>query len=282
MDFPYVDTPADFASTYGIYRKARFSVPVAFVKAATFFVVLALLKHSDLCIAVSNYTAKFLLKNGVSQNRIRISGNGVDTDMIERFRASRKLYEGVFVGRIARDKGVFDLVEVWKRIATDRPEAKLLIIGTGPDSSKLKECAETANMTSNIILKGWCKDAELYSLMKTSELFLFPSRFEGWGLAVGEALACGLPVVCYDIPALREIFGKCGSVFFVPTGDTDRFTETSERILHNGDFSRLGAISKEYAKYFSWRKVALNDLAMIRTHVQSEFAEDQFKKVDQQ
>jgi len=263
LDFPYVNVRASLASTYRVYRGVRFSVPAAFAKALAFLLILAFIKRSEACITVSNYTAKLLLRNGARQYKIHVSGNGVDTSLIERFSPTMKLYDGVFVGRVSRDKGVFALVKIWKQIILKRPESKLLMIGTGPDFSKLKELTENSNLAANIILKGRCEDSELYTLMKASRVFAFPSMFEGWGLAVGEALACGLPVVCYDIPALREIFGACSSVFFVPIGDTEIFTETVEKILHDGDFDELETISKEYVKRFTWKRVALNDLQIV-------------------
>jgi len=267
MDFPYADTKANFASVYRVYRRTHFSMPVAFAKALTFLLILALVKRSDICISVSSYTASFLLKNSVSSQKIRVSGNGVDFEIIDRIKVPRKLYEGIFVGRIARDKGVFDLVKVWRRIIVTRPDARLMIVGSGPDSLKLEEIAEKSGVSSKIILQGSCDDSELYTLMKASKTFLFPSMFEGWGLAVGEALACGLPVICYDIPALREIFGECRSAFLVPIGDTRKFAETAENILERKDLDELEKASKEYARRFKWEKVALDDLQIVRSTV---------------
>jgi glycosyltransferase involved in cell wall biosynthesis len=91
--------------------------------------------------------------------------------------------------------------------------------------------------------------------------------FEGWGLAVGEALACGLPVICYDIPALREIFGACRSAFLIPIGDTRKFAETTENILERKNLDELEKASKEYARRFKWEKVALDDLQIVRSTV---------------
>jgi len=265
FDFPELQKKANVASTYRVYKETGFSNPIAFIKALTFSAMLALVRRSDVCITVSNFTAEFLMKNGISQDKIRVSGNGVDTALIERFKAEKKVYDGIFVGRISREKGIFDLVQIWKRVTALKPDSKLVIVGHGPDSASLKKTIEDNNMSSNIMQKGRCNDAELYTHMKASKVFLFPSRFEGWGLAVGEALACGLPAVCYNIPALREIFGKCSSVFFIPTGDTVRFAETVENILNEDNLPELEAASKEYAKHFSWKQVALNDLQIMRT-----------------
>jgi glycosyltransferase involved in cell wall biosynthesis len=274
LDFPYVDVPANLASIYRVYRKTRFTRPAAITKAIAFLEILAFLKRSDVCITVSNYTAKVLFRNGIKQRKVGISGNGIDIDLIERFKAEKKLYDCVFVGRVSIEKGVFDLVKVWKQIILNRPESKLLIIGTGPDFSKMNELTKGSNLVSHVMLKGSCSDDELYSSLKASRIFAFPSMFEGWGLAVGEALACGLPVVCYDIPALREIFGACRSVFFVPIGDTAIFAETIEKILQEGDFGKLETISKEYVKNFVWKRVALEDLRIIRNLVSPQRIEE--------
>jgi glycosyltransferase involved in cell wall biosynthesis len=216
-----------------------------------------------MCITVSNYTARFLVKNGISRDKIRVSGNGVDVDLIEQVKPEKKVYDGIFVGRISRDKGIFDLVQIWQKIATWKPDSRLVVVGQGPDLPKLKEVVDSSCVSSNIMLKGSCSDAELYALVKASKVFLFPSRFEGWGLAVGEALGAGLPVVCYDIPALREVFGECRSVFFTRVGDVERFAQTVEKIFEENCLTKLEAASKEFARRFNWEEVALKDLDTI-------------------
>ncbi len=263
FDFPYSDKTANLASAYWMYRKSRFGISVAFIKAVTFFMMLVLVRRSDMCITVSKSTGKFLIRNGVSQERIRVSGNGVDTDLIESFQTGKMQCTGVFVGRIARDKGVFDLVEIWKQMTSGRRDLELCVIGSGPDYERLQQLVEESGMSSQIALKGSCSDAESYGQMKASKIFLFPSMFEGWGLAVGEALACGLPVVCYDIPALHEVFGDCESVFFVPLGNTVRFAEKVREILDRDNSARFESMSKEYVKRFSWKQVAAKDLKII-------------------
>ncbi len=263
LDFPYLDRKANIASSYGVYRRVGFGVSVAFIKALTLFIMLMLLRRSDACITVSNFTADFLQRNRVDRNKIDVSGNGIDIDLISKVTAKRKRFAAVFVGRITRDKGVFDLVKIWMQLAHDGSGRKLVIIGSGPDFMKLKEMIIESDMSSAVLLRGRCSDSELYTLMKASEVFLFPSMFEGWGLAVGEALACGLPVVCYEIPALREVFGECKSVFFIPPRNIVKFAEIVMEILDCGSFAKLAAISREYVERFSWRQVATKDLQVI-------------------
>jgi glycosyltransferase involved in cell wall biosynthesis len=263
FDFPELEKEVNVASTYRVYKKAGFSSSVAFIKALTFSMMLALVKRSDRCITVSNYTARFLLKNGISRDKVCVSGNGVDIDLIEQVKPERKVYDGIFVGRISRDKGIFDLVQIWRRVTARKPESKLVVVGKGPDLLKLEDAIEDNNMSTNMILTGSCRNAELYALLKASKVFLFPSRFEGWGLAVGEALGAGLPVVCYDIPTLREVFGECRSVFFTRVGDVERFAQTVVKISEENGLAELEAVSKEFAQRFNWEEVALKDLDAI-------------------
>ena len=277
MDFPYVDAKATFWYVYAGYRKVRYSRLQSSIKATAFFAMLTLLKHADVCIAVSNATARFLVENGVSQYKVHVSGNGVDTAYIASFKAGEKIYEGVFVGRIARDKGVFDLVESWKEVIKERPIAQLVIIGSGPDSLELNLFIKKTGMEKNVLVKGRCSDRQMYLSMKTSKVFVLPSMFEGWGMAVAEALACGLPAVCYDIPAIKEVFGRCKSVFLVPPGDVDKLTSTIIRVLQM-DLNELANISKTYVKNFDWNKIALKDLEIIQRAIG--LIGSQMKKVD--
>jgi glycosyltransferase involved in cell wall biosynthesis len=263
FDFPNTDEKANLASAYRIYRHAGFGKTIALVKALTFSIMLALVKRADMLITVSNHTARFLLKSDIPKEKISVSGNGIDTDRIEQSKAENKIFEGIFVGRISRDKGVFDLVQIWKLIVAEEPDFKLLVVGKGPDMARLEELIKEDGLTSNIILEGSCTDKNLFALMKASKVFLFPSRFEGWGLAVGEALACGLPVVCYDLQALREIFGDCKSVCFVAPNDTAAFARSCKDILFRDEFEKLGTVSKEYVRRFDWNTVAVADLKLI-------------------
>lgn len=256
-------TQTSINSVYQMYRKIGYSKQVAYMKVFAFKTMLFLLRRVDACIAVSSSTAANLTKQGVPRSKIFISSNGVDFQYIDDFGTEqRKRWDGVFVGRIAREKGIFDLVSLWQKITATNKKAQLIIIGSGPDLDQLKKVIRNTHLQDRVLVKGCLSDKEMYTTMRACKIFVFPSRFEGWGLAVADALACGLPVVCYDIPALREVFGRCKSVFFVPVGDVDRLAETFWRVLGQ-DRNRLEEISKSYAKRFEWNKVAMDDLQVI-------------------
>jgi glycosyltransferase involved in cell wall biosynthesis len=259
-------------SLYCGYRNINYARIISLVKALAVYITLSLVKRTDAIIAVSDFTSKILRRNGVSKSRISVSGNAVDFDFISKIGpCESEVFDGIFVGRISKEKGIFDLVEVWKKVVEKRDNARLLIIGNGVELTPLKKEIAEAKLERNILIQGRCSDIELYSLLKSSKVFIFPSLFEGWGIAVAEALACGLSVVAYDIPALREIFGFCKNVFLVPVGEVDKITQKVLEVLSTENESE---ISMSYAKKFEWKKVAAADAESIANFISGVYKQD--------
>jgi len=273
IDSPFCKGNLNDQSVYSCYRKIEYGKLVSLVKTLAFYSVLPIVKRAKSVITVSNFTGKALVDNGISASKLIVSGNAVDFNRIDAVqpRYHKKVFDGVFVGRIAKEKGVFDLIDLWKDIVKVRKEAKLLIVGTGLELRAIKEEIFASGLEDNVFVRGQCNDAELYSLLKASKIFIFPSLFEGWGIAVAEALACGLPILTYDIPALREVFGKCKSVFLVPVKDVESMASTVLRVF-NGSSNKLAELSycsKVYSKQFCWQKIAEKDLECLRAFEKS-------------
>lgn len=255
-------------SLYSCYRKVGYGCIVALVKAAAFYVIVSLLKKANTIIAVSHFTAKSLRHSGVLKPKVFVSGNAVDTKSIGDVAPSEclKFYDAVFVGRISKEKGVFDLVEAWKKVVKVKGNAKLLIVGSGLELKLLRNTVALSGLEKNVFVMGRCTDTVLFRLLKQSKVFVFPSLFEGWGISVAEALSCGLPVVAYDIPALREVFGNCRSVFLVPVKDIDGLASRILEVLGKNfwTYESLSFAARSYVKRFSWEKVATRDLEILR------------------
>ncbi|MGB9671683.1 MAG: glycosyltransferase, partial [Candidatus Bathyarchaeales archaeon] len=129
VDLPSLNVGEKSAgSLYNCYRSVGYGHAVALVKAAAFYVAVSLLKKVNTVIAVSRFTAKSLRCTGVLNLKVFVSGNAVDAKFIENVKPSEALkkYDAVFVGRIAKEKGVFDLLEAWRKVVKARRDAKLL------------------------------------------------------------------------------------------------------------------------------------------------------------
>jgi glycosyltransferase involved in cell wall biosynthesis len=106
------------------------------------------------------------------------------------------------LGRLAREKSVELLVDAFERAAAEEPQLRLLLIGGGPAEAALR--ARAAALGGRVHLTGALERDAAHALLKGSDLFAFASRTETQGLVLAEALACGLPVVAIEGPAVGE------------------------------------------------------------------------------
>ncbi|MCI2422192.1 glycosyltransferase family 4 protein [Saccharopolyspora sp. K220] len=141
----------------------------------------------------------------------------------------------VFVGAEGPRKGLPDL------LAAHGPDLPPLVIAGPADAGRSNE----------VIRTGYLPDDRLRRLVAGASALVLPSRDEGFGLPALEALACGVPVVCSDIPALREITAD-HAVFF-PHGDTAALNEALHQALADPPNPETG---RAQAKTFTWQACA--------------------------
>lgn len=107
------------------------------------------------------------------------------------------------VGRITDVKNYMTLVRAWSLIGAERDGWSLKICGAGPEKESLERLIQDKGLSSSISLAGAVSDIK--SEYQKASIFCHPAKFEGFGLSVVEALACGLPVVAFeDTPGLKE------------------------------------------------------------------------------
>jgi glycosyltransferase involved in cell wall biosynthesis len=108
------------------------------------------------------------------------------------------------VGRHEPQKGLTDLVTAFRMVATAESRACLMIAGReGNDTQTIRRLIHQSDLSSRARLLGHRDD--INDLLNAADVFAFPSHWEGLGGAVVEALAVGVPIVCSDIPVLREV-----------------------------------------------------------------------------
>ena len=109
---------------------------------------------------------------------------------------------------------------------------------------------------------GWVPRDELYSMFRGARAFIYPSKFEGFGMPVLEAMAAGIPVACSDIPPLREIAGGC-AIFFDPEDD-HAMREAIIRVVQDNSLIQT---ARQRAAAFSWQRSARATLDCIERAV---------------
>lgn len=163
----------------------------------------------------------------VPADRIRLIYNGVDLKRVipRAGSAWRDVPRLIFVGRLEPQK---DPELVLRALAPIKRPWSLTMVGVGSLDSRLKELAEELKVSARVNFLGRREDVP--RLLADHDLFLFPSRWEGFGLAVIEAAAAGVPVLASDLPVLRELLTP-DQATFLPSGDTAAWTQAIESAL---------------------------------------------------
>ena len=110
-------------------------------------------------------------------------------------------------------------------------------------------------MSNNVEYLGQQAETELLDVITRSRLTIYPSYADSFSIVVLESLACGTPVVAYNIPAIKHIFGKCKAVFRCPIGNK---ADMANRILSSLKSERdpLTIEARTFASSYDWNRVA--------------------------
>lgn len=183
----------------------------------------------------------------------------------------------VFHGRISIEhKGLDILLKAWKLVCQNYPGAdlRLLIVGTGQDSDKLRQLIEVMSLTGVMWLDEFvsCRE-KIQNYLSAANVYTLPSRIEGFPIAPIEAMACQLPVVATEVAGIPEILGSgaASSGLIVPRENPEALAAALKKVLDNKVWAEeLGKIGRSRAeKYFSLEAIG-QELRSVLLHQDSQ------------
>ena len=152
----------------------------------------------------------------------------------------------VTVSRLHVYKNIIGLVEAFNIVSKAHPDWCLKIYGTGPEEDNIKSYIKKTNLENNVILEGYTDNVPL--VLSKSDIYACASVFEGFGLALIEALACGLPVVTYQFPVgAKDILEGSGAGYLVPMHDIEMLAKKICYLIEHEDVRKemsLNAIKR--------------------------------------
>lgn len=158
-------------------------------------------------------------------------------------------------GRVSRwKKGLDQLLDAWARMSNEHPgvELHLILVGDGEDTSWLSRQIEALKLRGIHWMRAFLQDrAAIRTYLSAADVYAFPSRHEGFAVAVIEAMACGLPIVSTDVSGIRDVFmdGKASGGIVVAPEDPAALAAALWNLLSNPDLSRdLGRRAQERAQ----------------------------------
>lgn len=195
--------------------------------------------------AVNEFVAKGAVKpgrmlaiaNGIDVNTFSYNSHARDTIRNELGISDKKML--LAVGRLDVPKDYPNLLHAIERLAQQRDDFKVFIVGNGPLRSELSALVKTMNIEGMVEFLGIRRDVS--ALMSATDLFVLPSAWEGFGLVVAEAMACERVVVATDCGGVSEVVGSSG--FLVPPKNSDALADALNNAL-SLDSSECAEISK--------------------------------------
>lgn len=171
----------------------------------------------------------------------------------------------LYLGMNKPHKNLARLVEAWARVPPElRQTVQLVIAGRAdPRYTQAEETVARYGVAESVRFLGDVAEADLPALYSGALLFVFPSLYEGFGLPVLEAMACGAPVLCSTTPALLEIVGDAAVT--VDPLDVAALAQAMARLL--GDAAarqELAGRGLAQARQFSWQRAAVETMAVYR------------------
>lgn len=211
-----------------------------------------LLKNADIIIPSSKY-AKACLDEEYSCS-IKHIYNGVDFNFFTQNTIKNESFTICFIGRYVDGKRA----EIVFKLAKKLPNIKFIMAGGDIENSYLS----SLDIPSNIQSIGWVDRDKIKELYSMSNLMIFPSISEGFGLVILEANACGLPVIASSIPVFKEIIQEQnGTLIDVDENEIENYIKAIK------EYQRFIPDTREYIldkKYFLWKNVSENYIKIFK------------------
>lgn len=220
-------------------------------------------KYADKVIAVSSGVRYGLVSLGLPDEKVVFCPNPINLEFIDKammqspaFLLDSTCLNVVAMGRLHHHKGFDLLIEAFASVEHSFPNARLHILGDGPDKDSLQKIIDSHNLGQLIKLHGALENP--FAILAQADLFVLSSRLEGWPLALMEAMATRLPVIAFECPnGPDEIIEDGLSGLLVKCSDVNALTRSicallSDQVLR----SQFGVAARSRIEAFEMSKVA--------------------------
>ena len=254
-------------------------IPVLYPKANTFMPWKGLFKRImipnpmaqiDHVVTVSESSKRDIIERlGIAEHQISVVYQGVELDRFfpNPISPSQPHTHKPYIFCVSGDspnKNVSTLIQSYASLPNAiRGKYRLLLSGNVEKSQQLHALIKKLNLENRIEFTGIVSDEHLAQLYKEAAVFVFPSLYEGFGLPVLEAMACGCPVITSNTSSLPEVVGDAG--LLVDPTDPSAIKEAIEKVLTDQNLAeRIRSAGIQRAQQFDWTRTARDTVALYR------------------
>ena len=222
-----------------------------------------LYRRMDFHAAYGNEAKKYLESIGIAGHEVKHSMWSVDNSLYagsaaRRDRAANRRNRWISVGALIPLKGFTELLEAWRSQPPDfLASNQLLIVGEGPEEERLRKFVDDNLPPESAVLAGYRTPRELIPLYRESDVFIFPTLKDTWGLVVNEAMASGLPVVCSRYAGCHsDLVQSSNGVVIDPMRADDLARDIHAFWRRREQWGQLGNASREIISDFTLEATA--------------------------
>lgn len=219
----------------------------------------------DLILTLNPLYKQRLVQRGIDPAKIKIITSAADLDILDKIGEIPREYDAIFMGRLGKNKGVLDVIEVWKRVCEVKPQAKLRIVGPSfPEIFQgLKRRISESGIPSNILLMGPLYDEEKYRALKSSVIWINPAYDDpGMSIMAYEAMASGCAAVNYALEDYEYVLKD--TILTAKVGDVEDLAKKVLYLIDN-DVARKRLVNRsmKMARSLDWKKALLNEFGFV-------------------
>jgi glycosyltransferase involved in cell wall biosynthesis len=236
------------------------------------------LRRADRLIAVSQASARFCCLLGCPEKRITVVPNGVDLSCfngnLDAFVMREELNIGdeplvVTASRLIKRKNPNLLISAFAKVLKVVPDAKLVIAGSGREQDNLSRQVKGLNIANSVFMVGGLAREQVAQLMAAADVFVLPSKMESFGLALLEASAAGVPVVCSNAGGVPEVFQDGFNALLYPPGDDIAMAKAIIRLIQDRELAKtISANAVVTSRRFTWEIAAERTLRVYEEVLQ--------------
>ena len=230
--------------------------------------------RSRLCFVDSNSQLIFLIQNGFNKDKIKLilngSVSGVDTEKFipninykKNFKKKYNIEDGtlilLFLGRITKDKGIYDLLSLYEKLLSDNLKIKLVIAGSDEEHIMGKISSINKKLYNSLIYLGQIDIT--YQIIPIADVFILLSKREGFGLSIIEASSCSIPIIANNIVGLRDSVSNNNTGILIDNFKNFHDYNNIKKLISDPNLrENLGKNGRSYVQKYFQKKDVINYL----------------------
>jgi glycosyltransferase involved in cell wall biosynthesis len=196
-----------------------------------YFWVKRIMEKVDVVLTVSNHLKNEILETNIHPKKIEVTYNPVNTELF-RFKKNILFKNIVFAGRLDENKGGLRAIKAFNIFQKNYTDWTLTLCGDGREMQAIQQYISINKLENSVFIKGMLSEEKIALAFQQADIFISPTQFESFGMAIAEAMSCGLPIITTNKTAPKEYVTKVNGIL-LDVNDVEAMANALSEIANN-------------------------------------------------